>query len=103
ACRILYAVEMATIDQAVGSFLRVFREQRGLTLTQVAEAARVYGAKWGAASVRAIEQGESALTIEKLITLGLALRLVSSDEPFRLDDLLGDAEHFILGHGERAV
>lgn len=93
---------MATIDDAVARFLREFREERGLTLTQISEAAKTYGAQWGAASVRAIERGESALTLEKLITLALALRLVSASEPFSLTDLLGDTERFKIGTGDRA-
>lgn len=93
-CRILYTVNVATIDEAVAQYLRSFREEHGLSLTQVADAAQKMGVKWGAASIRGMERGEAALTLDKLITLALAVRLLNGGTPVRLAELLGDADSF---------
>lgn len=87
-----------TIDSfasAVGRFLLQTRSRYDLTLDQIAQAGRDYGATWSASSVRNIEKGQASLTLTNLLVLGLAIGRVTG-KPVTLTDLLGDAEVFDL-------
>ena len=68
-----------TIDAIVGAHLRDFRANWGYSYTQIADAARVFGARWGSSGVRAIERGEAALTLDKLIVLALTTRKLTGE------------------------
>ncbi|OYO00743.1 hypothetical protein CGZ95_08965 [Enemella evansiae] len=84
-------LQAQTLPEAVGSFVARTRREQGLTLDQVANAARTFGAQWSASSVRNIEKGQASLTLQTLILLALALGSFL-EQPLRLSDLLGDAE-----------
>lgn len=77
--------------EAVGEFLRGYRQKHGITLDSIAQLGREFGATWSLSSVQAIEGGRAAPTLPTLLTLGLVLGRLSG-EPLRLTDLLGSAE-----------
>lgn len=84
-----------TIPSAVGAFVTRVRREHGLTLDQIAGAARSYGAGWSASSVRNIERGQASLTLPTLLLLALALGHLMG-RPLKLSDLLGDSEVLAL-------
>ncbi|MFJ4044207.1 helix-turn-helix domain-containing protein [Microbacterium sp. NPDC089987] len=84
-------MESTTYAEAVGRFLRAFRQDRGITMDTVAQAGREFGARWSLSSVQAIEGGKAAPTLPTLLTLALVLGRLSG-ESIRLADLLGTAE-----------
>ena len=87
-----------TIAAAVGAFVSQVRRERGLTLDQIARAARSYGASWSASSVSNIERGQASLTLPTLLLLALALGDLL-EEPLTLSALLGDVEVLTLVAG----
>ena len=87
-----------TISAAVGAFVSQVRREHGLTLDQIARAARSYGASWSASSVSNIERGQASLTLPTLLLLALALGDLV-EQPLTLSDLLGDAELLTLVSG----
>lgn len=94
----LYSVEMTqtpTVPAAVAAFVSRIRREYGLTLDQVAGAARSNGASWSASSVSNIERGQASLTLPTLLYLALALGDLIG-RPLTLSDLLGDAEALSL-------
>ncbi|QDW28593.1 helix-turn-helix domain-containing protein [Arthrobacter sp. KBS0702] len=84
-------MEAVAYAEAVGTFLRRYRRQHGITLESVAQLGREFGATWSLSSVQAIEAGRAAPTLPTLLTLALVLGRLSG-EPLRLADLLGAAE-----------
>lgn len=84
-------MEAVAYAEAVGTFLRLYRREHGLTLESVAQLGREFGATWSLSSVQAIEAGRAAPTLPTLLTLALVLGRLSG-EPLRLADLLGAAE-----------
>ncbi|KGJ78556.1 hypothetical protein GY21_06965 [Cryobacterium roopkundense] len=92
--------ETETISAAVGGFLARIRRERGLTLDQIARAARSYGASWSASSVSNIERGQASLTLPTLLLLALALGDLL-EEPLPLSALLGDVEALTLVAGSQ--
>ena len=87
-----------TISAAVGAFVSQVRREHGLTLDQIARAARSYGASWSASSVSNIERGQASLTLPTLLLLALALGDLV-EQPLTLSALLGDAELLTLVSG----
>jgi len=83
----------STYAEAVGSFVRSYRQANGITLESVALVGRDYGATWSLSSIQAIEGGKAAPTLPTLLMLALALGKLSG-QPLRLADLLGPAEQF---------
>lgn len=90
--------ESETISAAVGAFVSQMRRERGLTLDQIAHAARSYGASWSASSVSNIERGQASLTLPTLLLLALALGDLLG-RPLTLSALLGDVEVLTLVAG----
>ncbi|WP_104132306.1 helix-turn-helix domain-containing protein [Cryobacterium sp. M91] len=90
--------ESETISAAVGAFVSQMRRERGLTLDQIARAARSYGASWSASSVSNIERGQASLTLPTLLLLALALGDLLG-RSLTLSALLGDAEVLTLVSG----
>lgn len=90
--------ESETISVAVGAFVSQMRRERGLTLDQIARAARSYGASWSASSVSNIERGQASLALPTLLLLALALGDLLG-RPLTLSALLGDAEVLTLVSG----
>lgn len=84
-------MDSLSFPDAVAQYLKQTRQQHGLTLDAVAKAGREYGASWGVASIRNIENGDASLTLPLLLTLALALGDLT-EQPIRLQDLLGDAQ-----------
>lgn len=84
-------MEATTYAEAVGTFLRTYRHEHGITLDAIAQAGREFGATWSLSSVQAIEGGRAAPTLPTLLTLALVLGRLSG-EPLRLAQLLGSAE-----------
>lgn len=82
--------ETETISTAVGAFVSQIRREQGLTLDQIARAARSYGASWSASSVSNIERGQASLTLPTLLLLALSLGDLLG-RPLTLSALLGDA------------
>ena len=91
--------KILTISAAVGAFVSQARREHGLTLDQIATAARAFGASWSASSVRNIERGQASLTLPTLLLLALALGDLLG-RPLTLSNLLGDAEVLTLVAGE---
>lgn len=91
-----------TYAEAVGAFLREYREKRGLTLDAVARAGRQHGAAWSATSIRNIETARASLTIPSLLILALALNRLTG-ETLTLSDLLGRAEFITLDSATKPV
>lgn len=91
-----------TIPAAVGAFVSKARREHGLTLDQIAHAARSYGARWSASSVSNIERGQASLTLPTLLFLALALGDLLG-RPFTLSSLLGDADALALVSGDGYV
>jgi transcriptional regulator with XRE-family HTH domain len=89
-----------SISAAVGAFVSQARREQGLTLDQVARAARSYGASWSASSVSNIERGQAALTLPVLLLLALALGELMG-RPLTLSNLLGDAKVLALVTDDR--
>ncbi|NEG88599.1 helix-turn-helix domain-containing protein [Bifidobacterium aerophilum] len=73
------------INEAVGSFLRRYRDEHGLTLDDVATASRKYGSGWTAAKIRDIEKGSGKA--DSLTTI--ILLLASINDLRRQRDLAG--------------
>lgn len=94
--------ERQAYADAVGEFLRSFREEHGLTLDAVARAGREHGASWGTASVGNIEAAKAALTVPTLVTLALALNRLTG-RALTLSDLLGSTEFVTLMPGAQPV
>jgi transcriptional regulator with XRE-family HTH domain len=90
--------ETETISAAVGAFVSQVRRENGLTLDQIARAARSYGASWSASSVSNIERGQASLTLPTLLLLALALGDLL-EQPLTLSALLGDVEVLTLVSG----
>lgn len=90
--------ETETIAAAVGAFVSQVRREHGLTLDQIARAARSYGASWSASSVSNIERGQASLTLPTLLLLALALGDLL-EQPLTLSALLGDVEVLTLVSG----
>lgn len=90
--------ETETIAAAVGAFVSHVRREHGLTLDQIARAARSYGASWSASSVSNIERGQASLTLPTLLLLALALGDLV-EQPLTLSALLGDVEVLTLVSG----
>ncbi|TFD80367.1 helix-turn-helix domain-containing protein [Cryobacterium fucosi] len=90
--------EIETVSAAVGAFVSQVRREHGLTLDQIARAARSYGASWSASSVSNIERGQASLTLPALLLLALALGDLVG-QPLTLSALLGDAEVLTLVSG----
>lgn len=84
-------METTTYADAVGAFLRGYRQTHRITLDSIAQVSREFGATWSLSSVQAIEGGKAAPTLPTLLTLALVLGRLSG-EPLRLVDLLGTAE-----------
>jgi transcriptional regulator with XRE-family HTH domain len=84
-------MEAVAYAEAVGTFLRFYRREHGITLESVAQLGREFGATWSLSSVQSIEAGRAAPTLPTLLTLALVLGRLSG-EPLRLADLLGTAE-----------
>lgn len=84
-------MEATTYADAVGAFLRDYRQQHGITLDSIAQIGREFGATWSLSSVQAIEGGKAAPTLPTLLTLTLVLGRLSG-QPLRLADLLSSAE-----------
>lgn len=84
-------METETYANAVGRFLRDYRQLHGITLDAVAQLGREFGATWSLSSVQAIEGGRAAPTLPTLLTLALVLGRLSG-EPLKLTDLLGSAK-----------
>lgn len=69
------------INEAVGRFLRMWREGHGLTLDDVATASRRYGTNWIAATVRNIERGGGrASELSVLLVLTRTLNDLAGDD-----------------------
>lgn len=92
--------ETKSLPAAVGAFVSRARREHGLTLDQIAGAARSYGASWSASSVSNIERGQASLTLPTLLLLALALGKVMG-RPLTLSNLLGDAEVLALVADDR--
>lgn len=90
--------ESQSIPAAVGAYVARVRQEHGLTLDQIAQTARVYGARWSASSVGNIERGQSSLTITNMLLLALSLGSLTG-RPLKLADLLGGAEALDLTPG----
>lgn len=84
-------IDPSTHAQAIGTFLRAYREQHGLTLDAIAKAGRSFGASWGTASIRNFEAGKGTDRLPTLLTLGLALNHLTGDD-LTVNDLLGSTE-----------
>lgn len=80
-----------TIQEAVGEAISRLRQKHGLTLDQIAQAARDFGAGWGGSSVGNMERGQASMTLQNLILLALAINKLTN-ENLALADLLGPAE-----------
>ncbi|MGG5753817.1 helix-turn-helix domain-containing protein [Zafaria sp. Z1313] len=91
-----------TISEAVGAYVARMRKEHGLTLDQVAGAARAHGATWSATSVSNIERGQASLTLPTLLFLAWACGDLLG-RPQTLSDLLGSAEVLALGPDERSL
>ena len=91
--------ETVTIPEAVGAIVSQVRREHGLTLDQIATAARTFGASWSASSVRNIERGQASLTLPTLLLLALALGDLLG-RPLTLSNLLGDAGVLALVAGD---
>ena len=91
-------IQTETISTAVGAFVSQVRREHGLTLDQIARAARSYGASWSASSVSNIERGQASLTLPTLLLLALALGDLL-EEPLTLSALLGEVEVLTLASG----
>lgn len=76
------------------------RETHGLTLDQVAQAGRRYGATWSASSVRNLERGQASIPLPTLIHLALALGDLTG-RPLTLSDLFGEAQAVSLDADDR--
>lgn len=92
--------EVKTIPAAVATFVSRVRREHGLTLDQIAGAARSYGASWSASSVSNIERGQASLTLPTLLFLALALGSLMG-RPVTLSNLLGDADVLTLLRDDR--
>ncbi|MGO3148282.1 MAG: helix-turn-helix domain-containing protein [Leucobacter sp.] len=92
----------ATFSSAAGSYLARTRKVLNLTLDQVAQAGRLYGAPWTATSVRNIEIGQASLTLPTLLVLALALGHIQG-RPISLTDLFGHADTLQLTEGENGI
>ena len=90
--------ETETIAATVGAFVSQVRREHGLTLDQIARAARSYGASWSASSVSNIERGQASLTLPTLLLLALALGDLL-ERPLTLSALLGEVEVLTLVSG----
>lgn len=73
------------INEAVGSFLKRYRAEHGLTLDDVATASRRYGSGWTAAKIRDIEKGSGKA--DSLTTI--LLLLASLNDLRKQHDLAG--------------
>lgn len=91
--------DIQSYPEAVGSFLRAYREENRLTLEAVARAGHEYGARWGVASIRNIEVGKAALTVPTVIMLALSLRKLTG-KSLTLSDMTGEASSISLGAEE---
>lgn len=78
---------------AVGDYLKTCRAEHGLTLDQVARAGRMFGARWNASSVKAIEVGRASTTIQTLLVLALAIGELTG-QPVRLAELFSTGSDF---------
>lgn len=87
--------ENMTLTDAVAKFLREQRQTHGLTLDQIAGAARERGATWSSSTVSNLERGQATLGLPVLIYLALALGSMTGRE-LTIADLLGDAESIAL-------
>ena len=85
------------INEAVGDFLRQYRDCHGLTMDDVAAASRRYGSSWSAATVRDVERGGGkADSLPTILILASALNDlhegVEDDcelHPVRVSDMIG--------------
>jgi transcriptional regulator with XRE-family HTH domain len=93
-------MEAMAYADAVGTFLRIYRREHGITLESIAQLGREFGATWSLSSVQSIEAGRAAPTLPTLLTLALVLGLLSG-EPLRLADLLGSAEALDRPYADR--
>lgn len=87
---------------AVGAYIANTRAVLGLTLDQIAQAARMYGANWSASSVRNLERGQASLTLPTLILLALALGRVQG-RPISIVELFSSAENLVLTDGDSGI
>lgn len=83
--------EVTTYANAVGAFVRNYRQKHGITLESIARLGRKFGTTWSLSSVQAIEGGRASITLPTLLTLALVLGRLSG-KPLRLVDLLGATE-----------
>lgn len=88
-------MDSPTIAEAVGAQISQARHEHGLTLEQIAETSRAFGARWSASSVLNLEQGRASMTLQNLLYLATTLELLTG-QPYKLIDLLGDEQTLSL-------
>lgn len=94
--------EAESFPAAVGAYIANTRAVLGLTLDQIAQAARLYGANWSPSSVRNLERGQASLTLPTLIVLALALGRVQG-RPISVLELCSTAENLVLTEGDAGI
>lgn len=88
-----------SLAQSVGNYLARTRQTLSLTYDQVAQAGRLYGARWSASSVRNLELGQASLTLSTVIVLALALGRLRG-KPIAVTDLFSGSEQLSITEGE---
>lgn len=91
-----------SFSDSVAKYVAHTRQVLGLTLDQVAQAARLYGASWSSSSVRNIEQGQASLPLPTLILLTLALGRLQG-RPISIATLFSQSEELKLTEGETGI
>lgn len=69
------------ICELLGTWLKEYRRNHGLTLSRIADAARKYGANWRAANISRMEAGGNSIdALPTLLTLFAALNDLTGDD-----------------------
>jgi transcriptional regulator with XRE-family HTH domain len=96
--KIMYADDVRTamtLSEVAGQSARSIRLDAGLTLEQVAHAARYYGLKWPANKVNDFESGRVGASLATLYALAAALTDVT-EQPVTLADLFTAQGHVVI-------
>jgi transcriptional regulator with XRE-family HTH domain len=88
------------IQDAIGEYVHECRTEYGLTLDQIATESRRYGSNWNSSSIKKLEGGQVAATLENMLMIARAINSLTGGDR-SLADIFPDDEDMDIG--ERTV